>query len=433
MAEASIRAVAPQEAIAALFHRGKRLSPSFSWQDVSGEEHANAFTVAKSTGFDVLSDIYSEVSRVVAEGKSIREAVQDLTPILQAKGWWGRKDVVDPATGEVVSAQLGSTRRLRTIFDANLRVSYAAGHWSQFEATKQTRPWLRYVAIMDARTRPLHARLHNLCLPVDHPFWDTWAPPNGWNCRCTLQSLSDRDVERMRGQLVFEPPAISARPWTNRRTGEVLWVPDGIDPGWAYNPGKTGSRAASAYADKLVAAEPEIAAAAVADPAFPATPLADEFERWVARIGAGETVDRSMFTVGAFEPDLLAALAAREIRPQSAAVTVSQGAISHALRAAKQAAGKAVGLDLLQRMPEALRGASAVVLDKRNGALLYVIDVPGERVAKLVVQIDRAGKLVSPSGTGRLAIVSNAFRTAGLVDPEQLRVEAFYDVLVGEI
>jgi SPP1 gp7 family putative phage head morphogenesis protein len=433
MSVATIRPLPPKEAIAALFHRGRTLVPTHSWQDMEGAEHAGAYTVAKSAGFDILQDIFDEVSKVVGEGKSIRDATRDLTPILQAKGWWGRKLVVDPLTGETVPAQLGSTRRLRTIFDTNLRVSYAAGHWSRFEVQKATRPWLRYVAVMDERTRPEHAALHNLCLPVDHPFWKTWAPPNGWNCRCTLQSLSDRDVERMRGELVFEPPSMPMRTWTNRRTGEVQEIPEGIDPGWAYNPGQAGSRAVAAYADKLVAAPPELAAAAVGDSDFPVRPLADAFEAWVSSIAAGERVERSMYTVGAFDQVLLDRLAERNIRPQSAAITVSQQAITHALRPAKAEVGKAVGVDLLMRMPEALRSPSAVVLDKRNGALLWVVDVPGSKVAKLVIQVDRKER-ARPTGKGeKQTVVSNAFRTAGLVDPIALRDARFYDVLVGRV
>jgi hypothetical protein len=41
-----------------------------------------------------------------------------------------------------------------------------------------------------------------------------------------------------RGLQVSADPIITTREWTNRRTGEVMDVPTGIDPGWDYNPGK---------------------------------------------------------------------------------------------------------------------------------------------------------------------------------------------------
>jgi SPP1 gp7 family putative phage head morphogenesis protein len=252
--KATITALKPEDAIRSLFARGAELDPSFSWQDVYAEEHARAGTVAKSAGFDILNDIFMALRKALEEGKTFRDFARELTPLLQAKGWWGRQLVMDPQTGEEIVAQLGSTRRLQLIFDVNLRVSYAAGHWASFERGKAGRPWLRYVALLDDRTRPEHRKRHNLCLPVDHPYWDKWAPPCGWNCRCTLQSLSDRDVERMRKDLVFEPPVDDEVPFTNKRTGEIRMIPVGIDPGWDHNPGKSNffaTEAKSRLEDKL--------------------------------------------------------------------------------------------------------------------------------------------------------------------------------------
>lgn len=238
-----LKPLKPEDAIRALFERSESLEPSFSWRDLYGEEHARAGTVAKSAGYDILSDIFKGLSKALSEGRTVRDFSGDLKPVLQSKGWWGRKLAEDPLTGEQRLVQLGSMRRLELIFNVNMRVSYAAGHWSSFERRKASRPWLRYVCILDERTRPEHRLRHNLCLPVDHPYWDLWAPPCGWNCRCTLQSLSDRDVERMRSELIFDPPPNDFVTWTNKRTGEVRSIPRGIDAGWDYNPGKAGALA----------------------------------------------------------------------------------------------------------------------------------------------------------------------------------------------
>lgn len=236
----------PADAIRAFLARGNRLDPSFAWQDVWQETHASMFTVAKSAGFDILSDIYQAVQKSLAEGKTFRDFAGELTPLLQAKGWWGKQQVTDPLTGETALAQLGSTRRLQTIFDVNMRVSYAAGHWASFERNKKARPLLRYVHVEEQpHPRWQHHLWHNTVLPVDDPWWNTHACPNGWGCKCTLQSLSQRDVDRLQRQgetLKFEAPETTYTDWTNKRTGEVTRVPAGIDPGWAYNPGKEGFR-----------------------------------------------------------------------------------------------------------------------------------------------------------------------------------------------
>lgn len=240
------RPLAPRDAIAALQTRGRRLDPTFSWLDVYAEDHAAMFTVAKSTGHDILADIWAALLQALSEGETFESFSRQLRPVLVRKGWWGEAVQEDPLTGDPVKVRLGSMRRLRTIFDANMRVSYAAGHWARFERGKAARPYLRYVAIQDGLTRPEHQKLHNLVLPVDHPFWATWAPPNGWNCRCTLQQLSQAEVDELiaAGEaLIFEPPAMTSRTWENHRTGETRQVPDGIDPGWDYNPGRSGHQA----------------------------------------------------------------------------------------------------------------------------------------------------------------------------------------------
>lgn len=275
----SLKPIPPADAIAALEARGLRLDPTYSWQEAYAEDHSRAFTVAKSAGFDILGDIHEAIDAALKDGSTERDFSKLITPTLQAKGWWGRKALLNPQTGLTEEVQLGSPRRLSLIFDVNMRVSYAAGHWAQFERNRAARPYLRYVAIMDDRTRPTHAMHHNLCLPIDHPHWKVWAPPCGWACRCTLQSLSERDVAAMRSVLKFEPPTIEARPWTNKVTGEVRFVPEGIDPGWDYNPGQAGYRATinTAFAGKVALAPPELLSAGIAERVGSV-----EFERFVA-------------------------------------------------------------------------------------------------------------------------------------------------------
>ncbi|MCB1832087.1 MAG: minor capsid protein, partial [Geminicoccaceae bacterium] len=235
-----LEALPPEEAIASFRAKGYRLS--FSWQDVWEEEHARAFTVAKVARLDLLQDIRAEVDRALADGTTLAEFRKRLKPVLQSKGWWGRGEVVDPVSGEVVEAELGTPRRLQTIFRTNLRTSYAAGRWERIQRVKGRRPWLMYDAVNDRRTRPQHAAWDGTVLPADDPWWDTHFPPNGWNCRCNVIQLSDRDLER-RGLRPDASPRIETRPFRNSRTGRTVDVPSGVDPGFAYNAGRARLRA----------------------------------------------------------------------------------------------------------------------------------------------------------------------------------------------
>jgi SPP1 gp7 family putative phage head morphogenesis protein len=225
----------PAEAIA--WFRAKGFQIAFDWRDVWQEEHAKAFTVAKAMSRDLLEDIRAAVDQALAEGQTLQQFAKELRPKLQARGWWGKALMEDPATGETKVVQLGSPARLRTIYETNLRTSYAAGKWQRIERTKKTLPFLRYVSVMDGRERPEHHDWHGTVLPVDHPWWDTHNPPCGWGCRCDTQSLSQRMLDR-RGWTVQEPPRFPERDYINKRTGEITKVERGIDPGWSYNVGK---------------------------------------------------------------------------------------------------------------------------------------------------------------------------------------------------
>lgn len=232
----SLKPLPPAEAIA--YFRNRGLATGFAWEDVWQEEHARAFTVAKAMQREVLEDIRAALDDALANGTTLAQFREELTPVLQARGWWGRQETEDPLTGVTQEVQLGSPRRLRTIFETNMRSAYQAGRWERIERVKAAMPFLRYVATMDSRTRPEHRAWHGVVLPVDDPWWDTHYPPCGFRCRCTVTQMNGRTLER-RGFAVTEaPPRFPPRTYTNRRTGEVTTIEGGISPGFNYNVGK---------------------------------------------------------------------------------------------------------------------------------------------------------------------------------------------------
>lgn len=131
-------------------------------------------------------------------------------------------------------------------------------------AAQKSRPYLRYVCVLDEKTRAEHRRWHHIILPVDHPFWQTHYPPNGWHCRCIVQQISQEDMDR-NGWSVSETPEITWREWENKATGEVKRIPVGIAPGFDYNVGIANLRvkAREQVAEKLKKINPDIARTAI--------------------------------------------------------------------------------------------------------------------------------------------------------------------------
>lgn len=251
--------VAP-EVLAYLDDKGLR--PGFSWLDVWGEEHAHAFTVAKAMELDVLDTIKGEIRRSLDEGQTFEAFRDQLQPKLEKLGWWGRKEMTDPATGETSEVQLGSPRRLKVMYEANVRSARAAGQWERIERTKALLPYLLYTIGPSERHRPHHVDKAGLVLPVDDPFWDVWMGPNGWGCKCGVRQLS-RGEANERG--ISKSPDVPTRPYVNRRSGEVTDIPVGIDPGWQTNPGKARMNTLLAnLSEKLETAGEDNARAAIA-------------------------------------------------------------------------------------------------------------------------------------------------------------------------
>lgn len=237
MAQITLEPLAPREAIE--FFRSKGLAPAlqrFDWRDHWREEHAHGFVVAKAMRDDVLEAIREEFLTALEEGRTLDQFREDLTPKLQAFGWWGRQIERDPVTGELVDVQLGSRHRLRTIFDTNMRTSYAAGKWARIQRTKQAFPYLEYVQIERDTKRKEHERYDGLIRPVDDPIWAVIFPPNGFFCGCYVRQLNDRMLRR-EGKTVSDPVELELDERVNGRTGDIEEVPLGVHSGFDTNPG----------------------------------------------------------------------------------------------------------------------------------------------------------------------------------------------------
>ena len=193
------------------------------------EAHSRAFTVAKIARIDLLSDIQTSLSEAYKKGWGFGEWRDNIKPVLAKKGWLGDVSVTNPKTGETKQIYVGS-RRLKRIFETNMRVSVAKARYeSQMGSAGE---YFRYKAVLDRRTRPGHAKLHGMILPKTHKFWEKNYPPNDWGCRCQVQVLTQSEMQ----SYGFKPYA-----------GTPLNV---ASKDWAYNPGKSAQSLDNVLAQK---------------------------------------------------------------------------------------------------------------------------------------------------------------------------------------
>ena len=236
----------PVDTVRAWEARGQ-LQPTVRWSEMMHEQHAVAFTVAKIAKLDVLRQVQASLDGVIRNGGTFEEWKSGIMPELQRAGWWGAVRNADlTGTDQTV---LVNERRLRTIYDTNVRMSLATGNWLRVQRQKDVLPFLRYLASTSEHKRPLHKLWYGVTLPVDHPWWQTHFPPNGWGCKCNYRQISQREMDRKGWSITPEDQIAGGPPQQFiPAVGDPIMVPAGIDPGFSYNPGTAHLKAAAAKA-----------------------------------------------------------------------------------------------------------------------------------------------------------------------------------------
>lgn len=205
------------------FWRNKvQLSPR-QFAQLADEAKNLAFAVSGIAKGDELTTVFEALNRAIAQGDSFGEFKKQIREIVERRGWTGKK-----------------AWRVENIFRTNIQTAYSVGRYRQMMEVRQSRPYWQYSAVNDSRTRPTHRAMHGLVFPSDHAFWKTWYPPNGYNCRCGVVTLSKAEMEREGLKAETKDPTGKLIEPIDPKTGNrMLARPLLPDPGFAHNPGET--------------------------------------------------------------------------------------------------------------------------------------------------------------------------------------------------
>lgn len=211
------------------YFQSKIKLPSSGWTDIWQEQNSHAFVVAGATHDSLVEDFYNAVAKAKESG-GYAEFQKAFPEIVKKHGW----------------AHNGSPGwRSKIIYDTNVTQSYNAGREKQMQAVKHLRPYAMYRHTSIEHPRLEHKSWDGLILPLDDPWWNTHTPQNGWGCKCRKYSLSRVEAEREWKKKDQDGPDQAPEiEWEERIVGKngsnprTVRVPKGIDPGFAYNPGK---------------------------------------------------------------------------------------------------------------------------------------------------------------------------------------------------
>jgi SPP1 gp7 family putative phage head morphogenesis protein len=85
-------------------------------------------------------------------------------------------------------------------YNTAIASAQTSARWNEYQESAQEMPYLQYVTAGDDRVREEHAELDGIIRRIDDEFWDTYYPPNGYNCRCDVIQLpgeaTEADIEK---------------------------------------------------------------------------------------------------------------------------------------------------------------------------------------------------------------------------------------------
>ena len=343
--------------------QSKNAEIHFDYDEIMHDAHKKTFTIAKMTDLDLLKDMQNSLAQAFKEGTPFEEWKQSVKPMLAKKGWLGRIKVKDPKSGEEKEIYVGN-RRLKTIYDTNMRTAYAKARYES--QMKSAGEYFRYTAVLDSKTRPAHRRLHGTTLPKNDKFWDTNYPPNGWNCRCKVQVLTEAEVR--------------ARGITPLADGSFL--PNVAQDDFAYNPGKM-DRLDEIFNEKKQEALGAVTAEAARQKLKERLAnFKHERNLYVWQKGLDGMVDAviggiiikdkvfQVAQVGELSPGVKASLKQLGVEPKADSIAVYQNTISHITRDSKPK-NKEPNAAEIKAIVGVFDRAKHVFYDKQKSNLLY--------------------------------------------------------------
>jgi len=268
-----------KEQVAAFRLRLGELVPTSRWDDISRNQHDRAFMVAGATKADLLADLAISIDKAITQGTSLEEFRKDFRQIVEKRGWHGW-------TGEGTAK--GEAWRTKVIYRTNLETTRAAARYAQHFGGAFK--YLVYRHSGAENYRPEHLAWDGLILPVDHPFWRTHYPINGWGCMCFVRGARTlAGAIRVGGKPNVKLPSNWDKP--DPKTG----APAGIDRGWDYAPGATVDETIRTFATKPINWDyhlsraffedvPEVYKDLFNSSYRKAIPLAESLSDWVAQV-----------------------------------------------------------------------------------------------------------------------------------------------------
>lgn len=163
----------------------------FDQFEVSPLNYSQGLQVVTGYAQDLNLELEAFTKGLIGRGLALPSMIQELQAKFAALG-------LDPA----------QPFRLEAIARTKSQIVYNAGKYQE-----EQQPYIQdilwgytYSTLRDTRVRDEHAPFEGVTLPKDDPFWKTHYTPNGWNCRCSVIAVFEKQpIVRPTSMPVIDP------------------------------------------------------------------------------------------------------------------------------------------------------------------------------------------------------------------------------------
>lgn len=185
--------------------RGQRFVAMTDLRDKAADYfEANGFRMAGNVSDGVRALIQQELQNSVKFGRTPKDTRQVIWDRLVSKGFTSREAVLetedDPEVTRALKELWGASEKqtaayLDTLSRTNLYEAMNEARYAEFTDPEMGDfvVALEYSAILDDRTTEICEALNKATFAVDSPEWDSYRPPNHYNCRSVLIPITAID------------------------------------------------------------------------------------------------------------------------------------------------------------------------------------------------------------------------------------------------
>lgn len=146
-------------------------------EEITEEIRSNSIWLKKSTDLEMTTKLFNNMKKSLENGTTFKDWIKDSEEVIDKLG-----------LGE-------QGYYLENVYRTNMSSQYSIGNYKQMKEVEDDFPYWQYNAVGDNRTTKICQSLHGKIYKSDDTFWNTYYPPNHYQCRSTVICLSKDDMK----------------------------------------------------------------------------------------------------------------------------------------------------------------------------------------------------------------------------------------------